>query len=397
MKKVLLLLVFSVLTFALLLIRSQGAFAQSQSNVLSGSVRDSASGNPLAGVSVFLNSTSKGTVTRADGSFVLPGIPPGRYQMIISAIGYETIVLEISSRNLPPALKIALRVKAAELEAFTVEPYMKDGWQRFGKFFLDNFIGTTDNASSCSIKNRNVLRFHFYKKSNKMSVTATDPLIIENKALGYDLEYRLERFVVDYSSNIVSYYGYPLFREMTADFSSTQQKWEERRRLAYMGSLMHFMRTLYKNQLQSEGFIVEHEINVPNVEKQRVKAIYRPNITKTDSIPIDTLHHYWEVLRQPDFFTPRVRSYDGLLTIHPDGIRSLYFTGDCTVIFGNGHLGIAYKESQLRLMEPVSIEIGENGSYYPSQVILTLGNWSKTETIANLLPRDYEMYGPASH
>jgi hypothetical protein len=27
-------------------------------------------------------------------------------------------------------------------------------------------------------------------------------------------------------------------------------------------------------------------------------------------------------------------------------------------------------------------------------VILTLGNWSKTETIANLLPRDYEMYGP---
>src|SRR5882757_10263079 len=205
MKKVLLLLVFSLLTVFLLLIRSQGAFAQSQSNVLSGSVRDSASGNPLAGVSVFLNSTSKGTVTRADGTFVLPGIPPGRYQMVISAIGYETIVLEISSRNLPPALKIALRVKAAELEAFTVEPYMKDGWQRFGKFFLDNFIGTTDNASSCSIKNRNVLRFHFYKKSNKMSVTATDPLIIENKALGYDLEYRLERFVVDYTSNIVSY------------------------------------------------------------------------------------------------------------------------------------------------------------------------------------------------
>src|SRR6201991_4940641 len=83
--------------------------AQTSGNVLSGAVIDSANRKPLAGVSVFLNSTSKGTVTRADGTFTLPGIPPGRYQMIISAIGYETIVLEISSRNLPPALKIALR------------------------------------------------------------------------------------------------------------------------------------------------------------------------------------------------------------------------------------------------------------------------------------------------
>lgn len=396
MKKILLLLVIFLLTVFFLLIQSPGAFAQSSGNVLSGLVKDSASGAPLAGVSVFLNSTSKGTVTRADGSFILPGIPPGRYQVVISAIGYETIIIEISSRSLPPALKIALRVKAAELEAFTVEPYLKDGWQRYGKFFLDNFIGTTENASSCSIKNRNVLRFHYYPKSKRLSVTATDPLIIENKALGYDLEYRLERFSCDYSTNIISYYGYPLFREMTADFSSTRLRWEQRRRMAYLGSLMHFMRTLYKDQLQAEGFIVEHEINVPNVEKQRVKTIYQPNITKTDSIPIDTLHHYWEVLRQPDFFTPKVRSYEGLLTIHPDQTRTLFFTGDCTIIFGNGHLGIAYKESELRLMEPVAIEIGENGSYYPSQVILTLGNWSRTETIANLLPRDYEMYGPAT-
>lgn len=390
------------MTLFLFSILSQGLYAQSQNNgvsgsVLSGAVRDSSSGNPLAGVSVFLNSTSKGTVTRADGTFILSGIPPGRYQVVISAIGYETRIMEISSRNLPPALKIALHVKAAELEAFVVEPYMKDGWQRFGKFFLDNFIGMTDNASSCRIKNRNVLRFHFYKKSNRMSVTATDPLIIENKALGYDLEYRLERFLVDYNTNIISYYGYPLFREMSSDFSSTRQKWEERRRLAYMGSLMHFMRTLYKNQLQSEGFIVEHEMNVVNAEKQRVKDLYHPNISPTDSIPIDTLHHYWEVLRQPDFYTSRVRSYDGLLTIHPDQTRTLYFTGDCTVIFGNGRMGIAYNESQLRLLEPVAIEIGENGSYYPSQVILTLGNWSRTETIANLLPRDYEMYGPTSN
>src|ERR1700724_1515510 len=63
-------LIYTLLTTLLLfLTQSPGAFAQSLNNVLSGSVKDSASGNPLSGVSVFLNSTSKGTVTRADGSF----------------------------------------------------------------------------------------------------------------------------------------------------------------------------------------------------------------------------------------------------------------------------------------------------------------------------------------
>src|SRR6266567_7235959 len=81
-------------------------FAQLPGNVLSGSVRDSSSGKPLAGVSLFLNSTSKGTITKADGTFVLPGIPGGRYELIVSAIGYETFITGITSRSLPPPLSI---------------------------------------------------------------------------------------------------------------------------------------------------------------------------------------------------------------------------------------------------------------------------------------------------
>jgi hypothetical protein len=385
MKKILLLSIYSFLTFAT---------AVAQNNTLSGSVKDAATGKPLAGVSVFLNATSKGTVTRADGHFVLPGIPGGRYEVIISAIGYQTATVAISSRNLPPELNVELHIKASELTAVVVEPYMKDGWKRYGKLFLDYFIGTTENANHTKLKNHEVLRFHYYLKSRLLSVTATDPLIIENKALGYNLEYRLENFEYDMSTQIITYSGYPLFKEMTAEFASTRLDWEQHRRYAYLGSMMHFMRTLYKGQLYSEGFIVEHEIQLPNLEKQRVKAIYKQNITNTDStMPMDTLHHYWAVLREPDFFTQKSRSTEDLLTLHPDQTRTLFFTGDCNIIYGNGHLGIAYQQSTINLMEPVQIDIGENGSYYPAR-ILSKGNWSKTETIANLLPRDYEMYGP---
>ena len=64
-------------------------------------VSDSADGKPLAGVSIFLNSTSKGTVSREDGSFLLKGIPRGQYDLVVSAIGYETFVITINGSRLP--------------------------------------------------------------------------------------------------------------------------------------------------------------------------------------------------------------------------------------------------------------------------------------------------------
>jgi hypothetical protein len=373
----------------LLLLTSSRLLSQSPGTTLSGSVHDSTTGKPLPGVSVFLNSTSKGTITHNDGSFVLVNIPPGRYELIISAIGYATLQLELSTHRLPPNLKITLHTQASELAAVTVEPYLKNGWKKWGKLFWDNFIGTTDNASSCSIRNKDALRFRYYLKSRKLTVSAVEPLIIVNKALGYNLEYRLESFTYDFTTNIISYYGFPFFREMTADNSDRQVKWDDNRLRAYLGSMMHFMRSLYQGRLQQEGFIIEHEIQVPNLEKRRVKAIYIPNVTNTDSINIDTLHHYWEIMREPDYFVQKVKSYDNLATLNPDQTRSFYFTGDFTVIYGNGHLGIAYTESAMELMYPRQIEVEENGSYYPPETLLSKGNWAKTEKIANLVPRDY--------
>ena len=373
----------------ILLLTVTHLLAQFSGSTLSGSVRDSATGKPIPGVSVFLNSTSKGTVTHDDGTFVIPGIPPGRYQLIISAIGYATIAREITTRRLPPSMRITLHNQAAELAAVVVEPYLKNGWKKYGKLFWDNFIGTTDNASSCTIRNKDALRFRYYLKSRKLTVNAVEPLIITNKALGYNLEYRLGSFSIDFSTNIISFYGYPFFREMPTDDTSRQQKWEHARMIAYLGSMMHFMRSLYAGHLQQDGFIIEHEIQVPNIEKQRVKAIFIPNVTRTDSIPIDTLHHYWEVLREPDYYVQKVKTYDNLVTVNPDLTRKFYFTGDFTVIYGNGHLGIPYTESSLELMYPTPIEVEVNGGYSPPETLLSKGEWAKTEKIANLVPQDY--------
>lgn len=361
-----------------------------QNNILTGVIKDSAGGKPLAGVSVFLNGTTKGTVTHADGSFSL-SIPPGRYELIASAIGYGTKLISVNSRSLPSSLKITLSAAAEELASITVEPYLKDGWKKYGRTFWQYFIGTTKNSDECTIKNKEVLRFHWYLKSRQLSVTAVEPLIIENRALGYLLEYRLERFVVDYASNIVSYFGYPLFRDMPTDDPEKKKKWENNRQLAYMGSMMHFMRSLYSHQAVEEGFLVKYRTPVPNAEKRRVKGIYSPNITKSDSIPIDTLHHYWEVLREPDYFMEPATDPEGLMTILNDQTHVMFFYDSCTVIYGNPKRGIAYAESAIRLMGQQPIAIDENGSYYPQNEILDLETWSLTQNISNLLPRDYDI------
>src|SRR5579859_3982107 len=288
-----------LIAFFILLCSTGGLLAQSPGNTLAGTVTDSITGKPLAGVSVYLNNTSKGTVSASDGVFRL-SLPPGTYQLVVSAVGYATALTEVNGSRLSGLLQVRLRPQATELAAVTVEPYEKRGWGKYGKFFWNNFIGTGANAASCSILNKEVLRFHFYKRSNRLSVTATEPLLIENDALGYTLEYTLQEFVSDFNANIITYYGYPFFREKTPKNEERKQSWIRNRQFTYLGSLMHFMRSLYAGHSLRESFFVQRTVIVPNAERRRVRSIYRPDFQKPGLFPMDTLHYFWNVLRQPD-------------------------------------------------------------------------------------------------
>jgi hypothetical protein len=373
------------LTFLIIRVLS----AQPRVYTMSGSVTESATGKPIAAASVFLNGTSKGTVTRDDGTFVLTGIRPGSYQLIISAIGYATFQTTIDTRALPSALNVTLQTRSTELSAVTVEPGNEIGWKKWGKIFWDTFIGTTENASMCTIENKNALRFHFDRDNRKLAVSAAEPIIIVNKALGYRMEYRLEAFSYDLPTQDFSYYGFLFFQEMTAVDSAQQQDWIANRRRAYLGSMRHFIRSLYSGRLREEGFIIAHEVKVPNKEKERINAIYKQEVVRRGSIPGDTPFHYRKVLRQPDYFIKTLYNYDSLVTINSDQTRSFTFTGDFIVTYRNAALGIVAASSTLKLVYPVSLLIDENGSYSPPQTVVTKGTWVKTQTVANLLPSDY--------
>ncbi|MBS1564029.1 MAG: carboxypeptidase-like regulatory domain-containing protein, partial [Bacteroidetes bacterium] len=141
-------------------------------NSIRGKVVNAETGTPIAGASVFITNTSKGTVTDASGSFELVNVPEGAYDLIISSIGFETVPHGYKATDLPLRLEVRMKPKSQELQNVYVEPDEKNGWERWGQFFIESFLGTNNNGKSCRIVNQSTLRFRFSKKRNMLTVIA---------------------------------------------------------------------------------------------------------------------------------------------------------------------------------------------------------------------------------
>ena len=61
---------------------------------LTGVINDAQSGETLIGANIILEGTDYGAATNAKGEYVILNIPPGRYDVKISFIGYETILIK---------------------------------------------------------------------------------------------------------------------------------------------------------------------------------------------------------------------------------------------------------------------------------------------------------------
>lgn len=382
--------------------------------LVKGIVLDEEKNKPIPDASVFLNTTSFGTVTNKQGSFELI-IPNGKYELIVSSIGYDTYNQTISTDNVSDFITVKLKIKSQVLETVVVEPYEKDGWEKWGKFFLESFIGTSNNAFNCTIKNEKVIHFRNSKKTNELIVIADEPLIIENKALGYTLKYQLELFTYNFKSHYLIYVGYPFFQPMKGS-DAKQKRWEKRRSEAYYGSMVHFMRSVYLNKINEEGFEVRSLQKIPNNEKQRVKQAYSSNMhtIKTASgtnlvthINKDTADYYDRILRQNDF-----KDIVGRNTLTGDSIAyaidsttaGLEFKDYLLVIYKNKLAPIEYRQqfpdngaammSQIILVTGKPVEIEANGSYYDPTNLLSTGYWAWSEKIANMLPFNYKPVKP---
>jgi hypothetical protein len=392
---------------------------------LKGKVLSADTHQPVVAANVYLSSTSVGTITDAKGEFLIPRFPGGRFDLVVSFIGYETYKLELRSDQLPAQLEILLHPKANELKEVIVESYEKDGWEKYGKIFTDNFIGTASFSQDCKLINPDAIHFKFEKKRNIIRATADEQLIIENHALGYILKYNLTRFEFNPDTKEFFFQGFPFFEEMQTDRRGLSKRWIENRQAAYYGSITHFMRSLYRNKLGDEEFEIKKMVSVSAAEHKRVEAIYRSipreirlrqktlitgtgkELTIKDSagsISEDSLMYYESVAKQPDKSMVLINTLLNADSI-AYGIDSftvgLLFDARIQVAYKTKRSPIEYQRyfpknvffapinSVIYLVHGKPIIVLASGSYFDGSELMIQGYWAWWEKMCTKLPFEY--------
>jgi hypothetical protein len=395
--------------FTLLLFCICGVFSAlfSQSFQVQGIVTNEKDETPLAGASVFINNGSKGTTTDQEGRFTLTGISYNSFELVISFVSYETIVINISPENINKRFRVKMSPKQNELEEVVVGQVEKDGWKKWGKTFMDNFLGTSANAQKCILLNPETLIFRHNKKSGVLKVVARDQLKIRNNGLGYNISYQLEQFEFDPFKGMVVYLGYVNFDDMATDKRRKSENWSKQRKIAYQGSLTHFMRSFYENNLVKEGFNMRRLIRLN--KRDSATRPYYDRIIKKNYVDIDTSKFYIQFVKHGQIGDPVIHLL-AKKSLEADSIRYtdsannqmlMHFVNDVQVVFLNESESREYLINQRRKdtggpqvstfyftgMRPIVVL--QNGLYFEPLTIFSEGYWA-FEKLAELLPADYE-------
>lgn len=219
---------------------------------LKGTVVDIATGSPIHGATVYVNNSTLGTLTDEKGHFSLSGKLVFPVDVVVSAVSYGTRSIRVDQAGTIAPVKLDL--EADELPAVKVLPPLKDGWELYGKDFMENFISYSAFAGQCEILNKKDLVFKMDTEKWILYVSASRPIRIRNKALGYMIHFDLADYTQHYLTREVYFLGYTRFEPMKPRNEKQKLAWESNRKTAFEGSLNHFMRSVYKKNTEEQGF-----------------------------------------------------------------------------------------------------------------------------------------------
>ena len=253
---------FRFIFLVLTLLFALPVWGVAQSGTLTGRVLDVSNGDPIPTANVFVPHSTIGTSTDVKGRFILENIPYGSYDIVVSIIGFESrsANFSLSPNKADHRLVVKLKEKTIALDQVTVVDKENRGWKKQFKEFKKHFLGETPNAKETEILNPFVLDFN--KVGQDLVATASEPLRIENRGLGYQVTYVLDQFRWDPIRKQLRYSGRPLFTELTPENEAEALRWEEYRRRAYEGSKRHFLRSLQGGELFDLGYVVHHDDRV---------------------------------------------------------------------------------------------------------------------------------------
>ncbi|RZK80580.1 MAG: carboxypeptidase-like regulatory domain-containing protein [Pedobacter sp.] len=378
---------------------------------ISGVIKDK-KGLTLPGANILLSGYQIGTIADSAGRFQLKGLTAGNYNLLVDMMGYTPSTQNVIITNKAREVEVLLEETVRELTEVVIRP---DPFRsEYLATFKENFIGTSVNAKKCTILNPEVIRFTYDTDQKILKASSDELLIIENKALGYTLKYLLNFFEKDYETNVVHFNGYPYFEELK-DKPSKIKKYSKVRRSAYIGSPQHFLRTLYNDTYQKEGFFINRLVKAPNLKKksesiidERLKLLSEKTRKRKDERRRKESLIYWTQMKLlPDTVEVLLREEVQRHTFvqqKAPSIKMLDFKDALYVIFIKEREPKDYtKYSGYKIPRPAdfidfqvslmyqlkpSPSFYENGALFDPESLLFEGIWAY-EKIADMMPMDY--------
>lgn len=246
-------------------------FSIKSQSILQGRVLSSVDSTAIYGASVYFDGTSIGVSTDDDGRFQIPLRDGTTSALVISSIGFETRLIPNHSSFAGRSAVIYMQESRDRLDEVHLET---DPWTRKKKLdiFRREFLGRSKAALKCRILNEEALVLRYIPSKELLVATASEPLVILNRHLGYELKYNLNDFQVRFSTgssglqlvHIVYYEGSSFFKNLK---EPPRKRHLQRREKAYTGSFVHFLRSLATSSLTENNFSIYHgKFEVPPYE-----------------------------------------------------------------------------------------------------------------------------------
>ena len=332
------------------------ALALAQGVEVTGRMVDADTKEPLAGVHVFLASTTHGATTDISGYYSIPSVSPGSYTLVVSMIGYLTLQksVHIAQGDTSVSFVEALSPRTYQLDGVEVTAEKDGAWERRYHRFREHIIGLSRHAEKTVIQNREVLDFDV-DGAGRMIATASEPLVIKNESLGYLITYVMHEFNLDPQAGILSYKGELFFEELEAPSEAVANEWAKKRKAAYLGSLAHLFASIIEGRSFEEGFRLYEGANEQPVGRSEI-LVSAGEVTHEISIesPLKVVYTRTSPSKKKRRFLQR---------------------------------GIHEEVSHLHVTTS-TISIAKDGYYWPSQALTVHGVLAK-KRLADLVPRNF--------
>jgi hypothetical protein len=251
------------------------------SQVIKGRILEINTNKPVELATIYFNGTFLGTNSDQNGYFELE-IPKGlSYPLVISSIGYFSVTLKWFLKD--TTLLVYLTPKVYNLSEIIVKANTRLEKRQRAKYlviFRNQFLGETPNAEKCVITNEKDIKFKVDTSNNTLLAFCSQPIIINNKALGYIIKYYLDKFEYCEHEHSLVIIGNYIFKEDLTQNEKLSVRMN--RESAYFGSRMHFIRSLYNNNADLDDYLIadtscfnpSYEINYDSLVKRSANPDY---------------------------------------------------------------------------------------------------------------------------